>query len=148
MVAAFPAVTHSEFREQTRPSCPGNPVGGFPFLHGELKFDLLVDVTCVDICIFARGSIGLGWCICWASTDTNERITCGCIWTNRTDVPSARAGVAGADWLEPKCTTCSASCSRPSGLRRILMPDDSRPFPLRKDYQRAMGRGERHNSPC
>ena len=149
LTAAFPAVTHSEFRGDTRAVVPKESLAAaFRLLHDELKFDLLVDVTCVDYLHFRDAEHRFGLVYLLASTDTNERLTLR-VYLDEPDlvVPSAVPVWLGADWLEREVYDMFGILfdGHPD-LRRILMPDEFSAFPLRKDYP-LQGRGERHNFP-
>lgn len=62
-------------------------------------------------------------------------------------VPSAVPLWMGADWMEREVYDMyGIKFSGHPDLRRILMPEEFVPFPLRKDYP-LRGRGERHNFP-
>jgi NADH-quinone oxidoreductase subunit C len=62
-------------------------------------------------------------------------------------LPSAFPLWKGADWLEREVYDMyGVVFEGHPDLRRILMPEESTCFPLRKDYP-LRGRGERHNLP-
>ncbi|MBC7856554.1 MAG: NADH-quinone oxidoreductase subunit C [Pirellulaceae bacterium] len=117
-------------------------------LKSDGKFDLLVDVTCVDYLNYrdARDRFGLVYLL--ANTITNERLTVR-TFLNEPDltVPSMVPLWSGANWLEREVYDMFGILfdGHPD-LRRILMPDEFAAFPLRKDYP-LQGRGERHNFP-
>jgi NADH-quinone oxidoreductase subunit C len=147
LTAAFAGVTHSEFRSQTRVRVPRESLfAALKFLRDERKFDLLVDVTCVDYLAFRDAEDRFGLVYLLASTDTNERLTVRC-YLNEPDlnVPSAVPLWEGANWMEREVYDMfGITFDGHPDLRRILLPDEFTAFPLRKDYP-MQGRGERHN---
>jgi len=139
----------SEFRGQTRVVVARDQLLAVTrLLKGELGFDLLVDVTCVDYLNYRDATNRFGLVYLLANTDTNERLTLR-VFLNEPDltVPSIYELWKGADWLEREVFDMFGIvfASHPD-LRRILMPEEFTAFPLRKDYP-LQGRGERHNFP-
>jgi NADH-quinone oxidoreductase subunit C len=147
--AKFAGLSASEFRADTRVVVPKNLLlVVMQHLKRDAKFDLLVDVTCVDYLNYrdARDRFGLVYLL--ANTITNERLTVRC-FLNEPDltVPSMISLWGGANWLEREAYDMFGILfdGHPD-LRRILMPDEFAAYPLRKDYP-LQGRGERHNFP-
>jgi len=147
--AKFAGLTASEFRGDSRVVVPKDSLlAVMQYLKSEGKFDLLVDVTCVDYLNYrdARDRFGLVYLL--ANTITNERLTVRC-FVNEPDltVPSMVSLWGGANWLEREVYDMFGIIfdGHPD-LRRILMPDEFAAYPLRKDYP-LQGRGERHNFP-
>lgn len=147
--AKFTGLTASEFRGDSRVVVPKDSLLALmQHLKSEGKFDLLVDVTCVDYLNYrdARDRFGLVYLL--ANTITNERLTVRC-FLNEPDltVPSMVPLWGGANWLEREVYDMFGIVfdGHPD-LRRILMPDEFAAYPLRKDYP-LQGRGERHNFP-
>lgn len=147
--AAVEGVTTSEFRGQTRAVVPAAKLAeAFRLLRDERKFDLLVDVTCVDYLGYRDATDRFGMVYLLANSTTNERLTLR-VYLNEPDltVASAYPFWNGADWLEREVFDMFGIifAGHPD-LRRILMPEEFTAFPLRKDYP-LQGRGERHNFP-
>ena len=149
LTAKFASVTASEFRGDTRVVVPKESLlAVMQHLKSDGKFDLLVDVTCVDYLNYrdARDRFGLVYLL--ANTITSERLTVRC-FLNEPDltVPSMVPLWSGANWLEREVYDMFGILfdGHPD-LRRILMPDEFAAYPLRKDYP-LQGRGERHNFP-
>jgi NADH-quinone oxidoreductase subunit C len=139
----------SEFRGQTRVVVARDQLlVVMQLLKGELGFDLLVDVTCVDYLNYRDATNRFGLVYLLANTDSNERLTLR-VFLNEPDltVPSMCDLWKGADWLEREVFDMFGIvfAGHPD-LRRILMPEEFTAFPLRKDYP-LQGRGERHNFP-
>jgi NADH-quinone oxidoreductase subunit C len=147
--AAFPAIAWSEFRNDTRAVVPRDELYlVLETLRDRHRFDLLVDITCVDYLNYraAQDRFGLVHLLC--STETNERLTLR-TFVNPPDpsVPSAVPLWEGANWLEREVWDMfGIQFEGHPDLRRILMPEEFTAFPLRKDYP-MQGRGERHNFP-
>jgi len=147
--AKFAGLTPSEFRSDTRVMVPKDSLlAVMQHLRNDARFDLLVDVTCVDYLNYrdARDRFGLVYLL--ANTITNERLTVRC-FLNEPDltVPSIVPLWSGANWLEREVYDMFGILfdGHPD-LRRILMPEEFAAYPLRKDYP-LQGRGERHNFP-
>jgi NADH-quinone oxidoreductase subunit C len=145
----FPAARWSEFAAQHRAVVPRESLAeAFVFVHDELGFDLLVDVTCVDYLNYREAEDRFGLVYLLANTKTNERMTLR-VFVNEPElsVPSACAVWQGANWFEREVYDMFGIefVGHPD-LRRILMPEEFTAFPLRKDYP-LQGRGERHNFP-
>ena len=139
----------SEFRSQTRVVVARDQLlAVMQLLKGELGFDLLVDVTCVDYLNYRDATNRFGLVYLLANTDTNERLTVR-VYLNEPNltVPTMYEVWKGADWLEREVFDMFGIVfeGHPD-LRRILMPEEFTAFPLRKDYP-LQGRGERHNFP-
>jgi NADH-quinone oxidoreductase subunit C len=149
LTAKFTGVSTSEFRGDSRVAVlKDSLLAVMQHLKSDGKFDLLVDVTCVDYLNYrdARDRFGLVYLL--ANTITNERLTVRC-FLNEPDltVPSMVPLWSGANWLEREVYDMFGIIfeGHPD-LRRILMPDEFAAYPLRKDYP-LQGRGERHNFP-
>ena len=147
--AKFIGIIVSEFRGDTRVVVPKDSLlSVMQHLKREGKFDLLVDVTCVDYLNYRDAKDRFGLVYLLANTITNERLTVRC-FLNEPDltVPSMVPLWSGANWLEREVYDMFGILfdGHPD-LRRILMPDEFTAFPLRKDYP-LQGRGERHNFP-
>ena len=149
LTSAFPAVTHSEFRGQTRAVAPQDELFAvLTFLRDQCRFDLLVDITCVDYLHYRDAEHRFGLVYLLAAVDTNERMTVR-VLLDEPDLTVASAVPLwlGADWMEREVYDMFGIifAGHPD-LRRILLPDEFTAFPLRKDYP-LQGRGERHNFP-
>ncbi|ADB15427.1 NADH (or F420H2) dehydrogenase, subunit C [Pirellula staleyi DSM 6068] len=145
----FPALETSEFAGQTRVVLAKNTFErAMTMLRDELKFDLLVDVTCVDYLNFRDAKDRFGLVYLLANTVTAERITVR-VYLNEPEltIPSMVPLYAGANWLEREAFDMFGIVfeGHPD-LRRIMMPEEFEAHPLRKDYP-LQGRGERHNFP-
>ena len=146
---AFPAITTTEFRGNTRAVVPRESfLPAMRLLKDKLGFDFLVDVTCVDYLNYRDAENRFGLVYELASTGTNERLTVR-VFVDEPDltVPSMAPLWEGANWLEREVYDMFGILfdGHPD-LRRILLPDEYAAFPLRKDYP-LQGRGERHNFP-
>jgi NADH-quinone oxidoreductase subunit C len=146
---AFPAITSSEFRGDTRCVVARDELFAvLRFLREEEGFDLLVDITCVDYLNYRDAHDRFGLVYLLANTESNERLTLRTFVNEpNVSVPSAVTLWPGADWLEREVFDMFGIVfdGHPD-LRRILLPDEFTAFPLRKDYP-LQGRGERHNFP-
>jgi NADH-quinone oxidoreductase subunit C len=149
LVAKFPAVKSSEFRQQTRAVVPAEDVySALKFLQHERGFDLLVDITCVDYLNYRGATDRFGLVYILTNTKMNERLIVR-TFLNEPDlsVPSVTSLWEGANWLEREVWDMfGISFGGHPDLRRILLPEEFEAFPLRKDYP-LQGRGERHNFP-
>ncbi len=149
LVAAFPAVTHSEFRDQARAVVPRESLRpALEFLKSQRQFDFLTDITCVDYLNYRDAEHRFGLVYLLASTETAERLTVR-VFVDEPDptVPSVVALWEGANWMEREVWDMfGIRFEGHPDLRRILMPEEFTAFPLRKDYP-MQGRGERHNFP-
>lgn len=149
LTAAIPATTTSEFRGQMRAIVPREHLqAAFQLLRDRRKFDLMVDVTCVDYLHYRGAEHRFGLVYLLASTVTNERLTLRVFLDEpELTVPSAVPLWEGANWMEREVFDMFGILfdGHPD-LRRILLPDEFAAFPLRKDYP-LQGRGERHNFP-
>ncbi|HWB01022.1 MAG TPA: NADH-quinone oxidoreductase subunit C [Pirellulales bacterium] len=147
--SAYPELATSEFRGATRVVVPRDGLQAvMSILRDERGFDYLVDITCVDYLHYDGASDRFGLVYLLASTITNERLAVR-VFVNEPDltVPSMVPMWKGADWMEREVFDMFGIifAGHPDH-RRILMPEDSTCFPLRKDYP-LQGRGERHNLP-
>lgn len=147
--SAFPGMQSTEFRQQTRVVVPRDQfLAVMDILKNQRGFDLLVDVTCVDYLNDRDATDRFGLVYLLASTTTNERLTVR-VFINEPDlsIPSLVPLWEGANWLERETYDMfGITFVGHPDHRRILMPEESTCFPLRKDYP-LQGRGERHNLP-
>ncbi|HEX3872172.1 MAG TPA: NADH-quinone oxidoreductase subunit C [Pirellulales bacterium] len=147
--SAYSNLTTSEFRGDTRVVVPRDAMlGVMSILRDERGFDFLVDITCVDYLYYRDASDRFGLVYLLASTTSNERITIR-VFVNEPDltVPSLTPMWETANWAEREVWDMFGIVFQGHpDHRRILMPEDSTCFPLRKDYP-LQGRGERHNLP-
>ncbi|MGD0654762.1 MAG: NADH-quinone oxidoreductase subunit C [Thermoguttaceae bacterium] len=147
--AAYPVLTFSEFRGQTRVVVPADPLYEvLKALKEKWGFDLLVDITCVDYLLYRDAKDRFGLVYQLANSASNERITVRC-FVNDPDptVSSAVSLWEGANWLEREVWDLfGIRFSGHPDLRRIVLPEEFSAHPLRKDYP-LQGRGERHNFP-
>ena len=137
----------SEFRGDTRVVVlKDSLLEAMTLLKDQRKFDLLVDVTCVDYLNYRDAAHRFGLVYLLANTETNERLAVR-VYLDEPDlsVPSMVPLWAGANWFEREAFDMFGIdfIGHPD-LRRILMPEEFTAFPLRKDYP-LQGRGERHN---
>jgi NADH-quinone oxidoreductase subunit C len=149
LLGQFEGLSVSEFRGQQRVAIPRDQVLNVArTLRDRHRFDMLIDVTCVDYLDFrdARDRFGLVYQLC--NTETNERITLR-VFLNEPDltVDSLVPLWEGANWLEREVWDMfGIRFAGHPDLRRILLPHEFTAHPLRKDYP-LQGRGERHNFP-
>ena len=147
--ASFANLTVNEFRGQMRVVAPVPSLFEvMRTLKEQLKFDLLVDVTCVDYLDYPNARDRFGMVYLLANTETNERITVRCFVNDpQPTVPSMVPLWEGANWLEREVWDLfGIRFEGHPDLRRIVLPDEFAAHPLRKDYP-LQGRGERHNFP-
>jgi NADH-quinone oxidoreductase subunit C len=149
LTTRFGPLPTSEFRGQTRVVVARDQLlAVMQALKDELRFDLLVDVTCVDYLNYRDAANRFGLVYLLDNTDTNERLTVRVYLNEPNLMVSTMYDVwKGADWLEREVFDMFGIVfeGHPD-LRRILMPEEFTAFPLRKDYP-LQGRGERHNFP-
>lgn len=147
--ATYPTLAFSEFRGQTRAVAPIELLYDLlKALKEKWRFDLLVDITCVDYLLYRDAKDRFGMVYLLANSENNERITVRC-FINDPDptVPSAVGIWEGANWLEREVWDLfGIQFSGHPDLRRIVLPEEFSAHPLRKDYP-LQGRGERHNFP-
>src|SRR5262245_39626325 len=137
----------SEFRGDTRVVVAKDRlVDAMRLLKEQRRFDLLVDVTCVDYLNYRDAAHRFGLVYLLANTETNERVTVRVYLDEPAlSVPSMVPLWAGANWFEREAYDMfGIEFAGHPDLRRILMPEEFTAFPLRKDYP-LQGRGERHN---
>ena len=147
--AAYPALSLSEFRGQTRVIVPVELLYKvLKALKEKWSFDLLVDVTCVDYLFYRNAKDRFGMVYLLANSETNQRIIVRC-FLNDPDptAPSVVSLWEAANWLEREVWDLfGIRFSGHPDLRRIVLPEEFTAHPLRKDYP-LQGRGERHNFP-
>jgi len=139
----------SHFRDNTRFDIPPQSlVDVLTFVKADCGFDLLVDITAVDLLEYpdARNLFRVVYSL--ANTATAERIY---VRTHLDEPELTLASVVpmwlGADWMEREVFDMfGIRFAGHPNLKRILMPEEFTAFPLRKDYP-LRGRGERHNFP-
>jgi NADH-quinone oxidoreductase subunit C len=109
---------------------------------------MLADLTAVDYLDYPDATDRFGVVYALLNTESGERVFVK-TFVNDPDpsLPSAYPLWKGADWMEREVFDMfGIRFEGHPDLRRILMPEESESFPLRKDYP-LRGRGERHNFP-
>jgi NADH-quinone oxidoreductase subunit C len=143
------AYTTSEFRDNFRVQVGAERVYAvLEFLKTTCGFDLLAELGGADYLHYPDAKDRYGVWYVLVNTATGQRIVVK-TFTNDPDpkVPSVFSLWKGADWMEREVYDMyGVIFEGHPDLRRILMPDESTCFPLRKDYP-LRGRGERHNFP-
>lgn len=112
------------------------------------RFEQLSDVTCVDYLNFPNAQDRFGVIYSLLSVSLNHRLFLK-VFVNDPEpaVPSVTCVWKGADWTEREVYDMfGIRFTGHPDLRRILMPEDFRDYPLRKDYP-LRGKGERENFP-
>jgi len=98
----FPGTRSSEFRDELRLVVPPEHLyEALACLRDEYRYDLLVDITCVDYLSYREATDRFGLVYLLARTDTNHRLTIRC-YVNEPE-PSVRSVVPlwpGANWME------------------------------------------------
>ena len=149
LTAGFPGATISEYRGQTRARVDREMIHDvLTWLNKRRRFDLLVDITCVDYLNYRDATDRFGLVYVLAGTATNEQLVVRTM-LNEPDleVPTATDLWRGANWLEREVWDLfGIRFAGHPDLRRILLPEEFTAHPLRKDYP-MQGRGERHNFP-
>ena len=146
---AFAGLLVDEFRGQTRVQVPREQIHDvLKWLRDLRKFDLLVDITCVDYLNYRGAADRFGLVYIVADSESNDRVTLR-VFLNEPllSVPSAVPLWEGANWMEREVWDMfGVEFEGHPDLRRILLPEEFAAHPLRKDYP-LQGRGERHNFP-
>jgi len=139
----------SHFRDNTRFNIPPQSLTDvLSVLKNDCGFDLLVDITAIDLLEYpdARNRFRVIYAL--ANTATAERLYV----RTHLDEPDLTLASAvplwiGANWMEREVFDMfGIQFAGHPNLKRILMPEEFTAFPLRKDYP-LRGRGERHNFP-
>jgi NADH-quinone oxidoreductase subunit C len=151
MKARFGEETYStsEFRDNFRIQVgPEKVYAVLEFLKTSCGFDLLSELGGADYLHYPGATDRYGIWYVLVNTATGQRLVVK-TFTNDPDpqLPSVYALWKGADWMEREVYDMyGVIFTGHPDLRRILMPDETTCFPLRKDYP-LRGRGERHNFP-
>lgn len=120
----------------------------FKVLRDNLNFDMLIDVTAVDLLEYegARNRFEVVYCL--LNTDSGQRLIVS-MFLDEPDleIDSVWSLWKAADWLERELYDMfGITCKGHPNMKRLLLPQEFSAFPLRKDYP-MQGRGERHNFP-
>jgi NADH-quinone oxidoreductase subunit C len=143
------SVSTNRFRDNVRFDVPPELLGqALKILKADCGFDLLADITAVDLLEYPDAMNRFRVVYVLTNTATSERIV---VRTHVDDpgptLPSAVPLWRGADWMEREVYDMfGIRFDGHPNLKRILMPDEFAAYPLRKDYP-LRGRGERHNFP-
>jgi len=142
--------TSSAFRGQTRVALNEEQSANTLFdmlkwLHDE-GFDFLCDVAGIDYLNYPNTVDRYGVVYALTNMASGERLFVKAHANDPDPVlPSIVSLWKGADWMEREVYDMyGVRFTDHPDLRRILMPDESTAFPLRKDYP-LRGHGERHN---
>ena len=143
------AIRASEFRDNKRLLVPAAQLFDvMSALKSECGFDMLADVAGVDYLHYPNAADRYAVIYGLTNTNTGERVF---VKVMLNDPDPAVASVyplwKGANWMEREVYDMfGVVFNGHPDLRRILMPEASACWPLRKDYP-LRGRGERHNFP-
>ncbi len=118
------------------------------YLKNDCGFDMLFELTAADYLRYPDARDRYGVIYGLLNTVSGQRIFVKTFVNDpQPTLPSAFPLWKGADWLEREVYDMyGVVFEGHPDLRRILMPEDSTCFPLRKDYP-LRGKGERHNLP-
>ncbi|RIK61762.1 MAG: NADH-quinone oxidoreductase subunit C [Planctomycetota bacterium] len=113
-----------------------------------MRFEQLIDLTCVDYLNFPGASDRYGVIYSLLSLTHNHRIWVKCFVNDpKPAVPSVTVLWKGAEWMEREVYDMfGITFEGHPDLRRILTWDGFEAHPLRKDYP-LRGKGERENYP-
>jgi NADH-quinone oxidoreductase subunit C len=141
--------TTSEFRDNRRVHVAADRLFEFmAVLKDECGFDMLVEIAGVDYLNYPNAADRYGVIYGLLSTTTGERLFVKVLVNDPEPTVASLVPLwKGADWMEREVYDMyGVRFEGHPDLRRILMPDASTCYPLRKDYP-LRGRGERHNFP-
>jgi NADH-quinone oxidoreductase subunit C len=130
-------VGESAFRDNRRVVVPAKVVHRvLEFLCRDKGFDLLVDVTAVDYLEYPDAVNRFGVVYLLTNTATNTRLI---VKTHLNppdlDLPTATDLWRGADWMEREVYDMfGIKFDGHPDLKRILLPEEWKGYPLRKDY--------------
>jgi NADH-quinone oxidoreductase subunit C len=126
---------------------PGMFLTAMQQLRSEAGFDMLTDVTAVDLLEYG-GEDRYRVVYQLINTATGQRLEVR-VHVNDPEprLPSMYSTWRSADWLEREVYDMfGVVFDGHPNPKRLLMPEEFQSFPLRKDYP-VKGRGERHNFP-
>jgi NADH-quinone oxidoreductase subunit C len=139
----------SAFQDNSRVHVPaGRLLAVLEFLKSECGFDMLVDVTAIDLLEYPDATDRFQVVYALLNTTDGSRVFVK-VPLNEPELslPSAVPLWKSADWLEREVYDMfGIEFTGHPNLRRILMPEGFTAWPLRKDYP-LKGRGERHDFP-
>lgn len=127
---------------------PNESLATFKVLREKLGFDMLIDITAVDLLEYegARNRFEVVYCL--LNTESGERLIVS-MFLDEPDleIDSVWPVWKAADWLERELYDMFGITSKGHpNMKRLLLPEEFSAFPLRKNYP-MQGRGERHNFP-
>jgi NADH-quinone oxidoreductase subunit C len=141
--------TTSEFRDNKRIHVPAERLFDFmKVLKDQCGFDMLAEIAGVDYLTYPNAADRYGVIYGLVNTITGERLFVKVLLNDPDPAVASLCPLwKGADWMEREVYDMyGVRFEGHPDLRRILMPEASTCFPLRKDYP-LRGRGERHNFP-
>lgn len=143
------AFVASEFRDNKRLLVKAdNSFDVMEVLKNECGFDMLAEIAGIDYLHYPNAADRYGVVYGLTNTVSGERVFVK-VLLNDPDptVASVYPLWKGANWMEREVYDMfGVMFEGHPDLRRILMPEASQCWPLRKDYP-LRGRGERHNFP-
>ncbi|MGQ0794342.1 MAG: NADH-quinone oxidoreductase subunit C [Deltaproteobacteria bacterium] len=108
------------------------------YLKSELKFTLIADITAVDYLGVKSPRFEMVYLLHRFGADFDENIRLrlkAALSEEDAKIDSVTPVWSGADWLEREIFDMfGIEFAGHPDLRRILMPEDYEPFPLRKDF--------------